>query len=398
MVSDVYFPRVNGVSTSIQTFRGELHALGHPVHLIAPDYYAPGDDETHILRVPSRTLPLDPEDRAMRTRFVWRELAALREEKFDLVHIQTPFIAHYLGVSLAKALGVPCIASYHTYFEEYLHHYVPLLPQWLGGYLARAFSRRQCAQIDGLVVPSEPMLERLDAYGINARSVVIPTGLQPDRFVPGDGAAFRAAHRIPAETPVLLCVGRVAHEKNIDFLIRMSGEARRHVPDILLLVAGEGPARGDLEELAAGLGLQGNVRFMGYLDRHRELLDCYRAADLFVFASRTETQGLVLLEAMAQGVPLVSTAKLGARSVLKEGEGVRIAEEDIGDFTAKVLGLLADGEARRRLGERGRNHAQGWSARAQAMRLAEFYADVVSDYRAGRTVSRPPLVRLTAEG
>jgi glycosyltransferase involved in cell wall biosynthesis len=391
MVSDVYFPRVNGVSTSIQTSRGELRELGHEVHLIAPDYYAPADDETHILRVPSRTLPLDPEDRAMRTRFVWRELAALREEKFDLVHIQTPFIAHYLGVALGKALGAPCVASYHTYFEEYLHHYVPLLPQWLGGYLARAFSRRQCAQLDGLVVPSEPMLERLDAYGINARSVVIPTGLQPDRFIPGDGAAFRAAHRIAAETPVLLCVGRVAHEKNIDFLIRMMDALRHSVPDALLVVAGEGPARGDLEELTSGLGLQGNVRFIGYLDRHRELLDCYRAADLFVFASRTETQGLVLLEAMAQAVPLVSTAKLGARSVLKEGEGVHIAEEDIGEFAAKVRALLADGDGRRRLGERGRTYAHGWSARAQAVRLAEFYADVVGEYRRDATAVIPSL-------
>lgn len=140
-----------------------------------------------------------------------------------------------MRIVLGKALGVPCVASYHTYFEEYLHHYVPFLPRWLGGYLARAFSRRQCAQLDGLVVPSEPMLERLDAYGIDARSVVIPTGLQPDRFAPGDAAAFRAAHRIAAETPVLLCVGRVAHEKNIEFLIRVTDELRRHVPGVLLV-------------------------------------------------------------------------------------------------------------------------------------------------------------------
>jgi len=187
----------------------------------------------------------------------------------------------------------------------------------------------------------------------------------------------------------------VAHEKNIDFLIRMTAELRRHVPDVLLVIAGEGPARGDLEELASGLGLQGNVRFIGYLDRHRELLDCYRAADLFVFASRTETQGLVLLEAMAQSVPLVSTAKLGARSVLKEGEGVHVAEEDIGDFTAKVRALLADVEGRRRLGERGRSYAQGWSARAQAMRLAEFYAEVVGEYRQGATAHNPSLAAET---
>src|SRR5687768_6798283 len=131
MISDVYFPRINGVSTSIQTFRRGLHAAGHETVLVAPEYPVQYSDagQEPIIRVASRYLPCDPEDRIMRQ----GTLRALRPElergRFDLVHIQTPFLAHYYGVSVARQLGVPVIETYHTYFEEYLHHYVPVIPR-----------------------------------------------------------------------------------------------------------------------------------------------------------------------------------------------------------------------------------------------------------------------------
>ena len=130
MISDVYFPRINGVSTSIQTFRRGLHAAGHETVLIAPQYPA-GDagQEGRIIRVPSRYLPRDPEDRIMKAGELRALRPELRKSGFDLVHIQTPFLAHYHGVSIARQLGVPVIETYHTYFEEYLHHYVPLIPR-----------------------------------------------------------------------------------------------------------------------------------------------------------------------------------------------------------------------------------------------------------------------------
>src|SRR5690349_647576 len=159
MISDVYFPRINGVSTSIQTFRRCLHAAGHETILIAPEYPArsAADPEPGILRVPSRYLPRDPEDRAMKLgafRSVRAQLARLEP---DLVHIQTPFIAHYQGTALARALRVPVIETYHTYFEEYLHHYVPLLPRTVMRFAARRFTVSQCNVLDALVVPSRAM-------------------------------------------------------------------------------------------------------------------------------------------------------------------------------------------------------------------------------------------------
>ncbi|MCX7627876.1 MAG: glycosyltransferase [Methylophilaceae bacterium] len=376
-ISDVYFPRINGVSTSIATFRRELRAKGHTVHLIAPDYYAPSEDESDILRVPARYLPMDPEDRMMRFGWTMRHLNQLHAESYDLIHVQTPFVAHYLGLKLAQTMGIPCVETYHTFFEEYLYHYIPFLPRAFMRTLARRFSRHQGNRLDGMVVPSQPMLEVLRKYGVHVPAEVIPTGLEPERFEPGNRARFRARYGIPAQRPVLLYVGRVAYEKNIGFLLHVLKRVCAQVPDALLLIAGEGPARSDLERQSRDLGLADHVMFLGYLDRHTELNDCYRAGDVFVFSSRTETQGLVLLEAMAQAVPVVSFAEMGTQDVLREGEGVWIARNDVEDFAAKVVRLLKDGAMRLRLGELGRQYAQHqWSASSKAEHLLRFYESI----------------------
>ena len=133
-ISDVYFPRVNGVSTSIRTFRQDLVDQGVDTHLVAPRYDAPPDaapEEPGVLRVPAARVPRDPEDRRMHWRALTRALDALPGSEFDLVHIHTPFVAHYAGVRFARRANLACLATYHTFFEEYLHHYLPVLPRRL---------------------------------------------------------------------------------------------------------------------------------------------------------------------------------------------------------------------------------------------------------------------------
>ena len=382
VLSDVYFPRVNGVSTSIQTFRHELRRLGHEVWVIAPDYGPPTADEDGIGRVASRRVLFDPEDRMMRPRHLLRELAAMGDRRFDLVHIQTPFVAHYAGIRLARQLGVPCVETYHTFFEEYLFHYLPILPKDAWRAVARLFSRRQCNQLDGLVVPSGAMREVLVRYGVRTAMRVIPTGMPGDAFIEGDGAAFRARHGIAADRPTLVFVGRVAFEKNIEFLLRVVAEIKRTThPDIVLIVAGEGPAEAPLRRLGTKLELESNLRFVGYLERGVELNSCYQAGDAFVFASRTETQGLVLLEAMSLGVPVVSTAVMGTCDILAAGQGALVAGEDVADFAGQVRRLLDDASLRQRLGQEGRAYARQWAAEGPVQALLTFYQDLQAKHR-----------------
>ena len=380
-VSDVYFPRVNGVSTSIRTFRQDLATCGVETLLVVPSYVqsgapssgGPPPDESGILRVPSSGVPKDPEDRRMQWGGLNRVLSTIPRGQVDVVHIQTPFIAHYAAARFARRNGVPCVATYHTFFEEYLHHYVPVLPRSIGRYLARSFTRSQCADVQALIAPSDPMRDVLLEYGVSTPIHVLPTGLPADRFNPGIAERFRSEQGIPAGRPLVTYVGRVAHEKNIEFLVKVFVEVRKTVPEAMLVIAGEGPAREPLRQLVARLGLEKDVHFAGYLDRNTGLLDCYAAANVFVFASRTETQGLVLLEAMAQGAPVVSTAELGTRSVLKAGCGALVVEEQLQPFTAAVVQVLQDPALQSDLAERGRTYARTWSSAIMARRLAELY-------------------------
>jgi 1,2-diacylglycerol 3-alpha-glucosyltransferase len=374
LVSDVYFPRVNGVSTSIQTLRGELMAGGHSVTLVAPGY---GGEEAEpgIVRVRGRAPAFDPEDRLMVWSTLNRVLSGL-PGPYDVVHVHTPFLAHFAGIRYARRHGLPVLETYHTLFEEYFYHYLPLLPHvWLKR-VARAISRWQCNRVDTVIAPSRPMREALLGYGVQTPVQVIPTGLPPEAFVPGRGEDFRTRYRLGPEQPLVLFVGRVAFEKNIGFLLHMLKALHESEPAACLLIAGEGPAYEDLQREAARLGLSESVRFTGYLDRRRELPDCYRAADLLVFASRTETQGLVLIEAMAQGTPVVALAEMGTRDVLVEGEGCRVAPDDPRAFAGLVAELLADPEQRRRLSQKAMDHAGEWRSERMAARVADLYADL----------------------
>ena len=378
-ISDVFFPRVNGVSTSINTFAKELKLLGHQVTLIAPSYGDDDRNEDWIVRIPSHKIYFDPEDRLMNFGKLKALLPWIEERHFDVIHIHTPFTAHYVGIYFGKKLDIPVVETYHTFFEDYLHHYLPFIPQFISRKLARTISRRQCNAVDGIVSPSKPMLDVLKQYGINTSSEVVATGLDESSFAKVDGESFRISHDIPLTQPMLLFVGRVAHEKNIEFLLDMHVKLIQKHPDALLVITGEGPAEESIKASIARLGLVNKVKMIGYLDRSHELIACYKAADIFVFASKSETQGLVLLEAMAQGTAVVALAELGTKSILIEGEGVLIAKDDTSDFADKVSILLSDSIKRQGIGEKGRQYAEAkWSAHALAKKVAKFYKNIIT--------------------
>lgn len=374
MVSDVYFPRVNGVSTSIETFRYALHAEGVDVQLVVPRYGKEAE-QAGIRRVAGRKIPGDPEDRLVGWRAMHAEVFAAARD-CDLVHIQTPFIAHYAGLNAARQRNLPVVATYHTLFEEYLEHYAPFLPAgWLRE-KARAFSRRQCNQLDAVVVPSTAMRKRLATYGVATPMHVLPTGIPMQNFSAGRRQAFRYQYGILSTRPVALYVGRVAHEKNIGFLLEALSHARQQRPDVLLLIAGEGPAAEDLKLQVKKLGLRDNVQFIGYLDRTQELPDCYAAADVFVFASRTETQGLVLLEAMAAGLPVIALSEMGTGDILGSGRGSISPPAEPAAFGQALADILNRPSVWQHLRLEAPAYAAEWSDRTMARRLASLYAEL----------------------
>jgi glycosyltransferase involved in cell wall biosynthesis len=238
------------------------------------------------------------------------------------------------------------------------------------------------------------MHDVLTAYGVKTPMTVLPTPVAiPEN--PGDGASFRARHGIPTDRPVLVHVGRIAHEKNIGFLLEVTAKLRESIPEVLLIVAGEGPAVPSLRRRAKQLGIGQNTRFVGYQDRSKDLWDCFAAGDVFVFSSRTETQGLVLLEAMALGIPVVSTAELGTRDVLQPDSGARVVPEEVEAFAAAVAGLLANPEVRRQLGRLARDYVERrWAVAPTTERLTGLYRSTLDRVDA-RSRSTPRLADAT---
>jgi 1,2-diacylglycerol 3-alpha-glucosyltransferase len=380
MISDVYFPRINGVSTSIKTFREELTELGHEITLIAPEYPNHTETDPDIIRIASRYLVIDPEDRLMKRKMISSLKHDLANKQFDVLHIQTPFMAHYAGIELSKALNIPRVVTYHTHFEEYLYHYLPFVPKSMMRFAARWFNRQQCNDVDSVIVPSTAMLDILRKYDIHKPIEIIATGIDERFFTPGNGDRFKQKYNIEANRPVLVHIGRLAHEKNIDFLLNMLVELRKQTPEVLLVIAGEGPAKEHLVKLSNTLGLENNVLFVGYLDRETSLLDCYCAGDIFIFASKTETQGLVLLEAMAQRIPVVSLAILGTKDILDAGKGVIVAEEDINDFSEKIQRIINSPELKEQLSNEAYDYARTWTSRAFAEKKQSFYEKTIQQY------------------
>lgn len=382
MVSDVYFPRINGVSTSIQTFREELTAAGHSVFLIAPSYEEACIDDELVMRVASRGVILDPEDRMMKYRELLRLVPALRSLEIDLIHIQTPFVAHYAGLRIARDLDVPCVTTYHTLFEEYLYHYIPWLPKPLLRWCARSFSLAQCKQVNGIITPSSIIGKLLQSYGVSDPIVTIPTGIKSHKFATGNGSAFRQKLNIADNKKLLLNVSRVAFEKNIGRLLEVLETVLVKQPDAHLVIAGEGPAKQTYIQQAKDMGIMDHVSFVGYLDRETELVDCYHAADVFVFSSCTETQGLVLLEAMAAGTPVVSVAEMGSKEVLVEGKGVLITDGSVEDFAGKVIAVLKNPQTHLELSESAKSYAREWDSNRLAEKMSAYYREIVFEWPA----------------
>ncbi|HTA65359.1 MAG TPA: glycosyltransferase, partial [Xanthomonadaceae bacterium] len=263
-------------------------------------------------------------------------------------------------------------------FEEYIANYLPWAPRsWLRLFARRA-SRKLCHDVDHLIVPSQQMAGVLDGYGITTPRTVLPTGIDLNEFAGGSGARFREQHGIAADRPTLVTVSRLAMEKNIGFLLNVVKRLVVEFPSLLFIVAGEGPDAVRLKKLAASLGLQDNVLFVGNLDRRTTLLDCYRAGDAFVFASPTETQGLVLIEAMALGVPIVSTAVMGTATVLRDTRSARISEENVDPFATHVAQLLRSSDERLALSHAGPIDAQAWSTEGLMRRVVGLYAGLAA--------------------
>ncbi|HAI20933.1 MAG TPA: glycosyltransferase family 4 protein [Clostridiales bacterium UBA8153] len=373
MFTDSYRPYTSGVVRSLDTFTRQLEGMGHRVFIFAPAY-GRHQGEAGVFRyfaVPAPTnrrfyvaIPLS-----------WRTGRTVRSLQLDVIHAHSPFGLGRLGMRHARRQGIPVVFTYHTRYDQYAH-YAPLvgvhLRSWVGR-LARDFANRA----DAVIAPTGSIKELLQEEGVRSPLRVVPTGVDPGEFSHSDPGWARQTLHLEPGRPVIVSVGRLGAEKNLEFLIRVAGRLDDRVT---LVMVGDGPLREQLETLVRQLGLAGRVKFSGQLDRP-ELGSVLKAACLMVFSSHTDTQGVVLLEALAAGLPVVAVDAPGARDMVTPGVNGFLTPPDEACFAQAVKTLLDDAQLHGEFSRAARRQAEGFSSRACAQLLVEVYREVAHQSR-----------------
>lgn len=379
--TDTYTPQVNGVTTSILIFQRELERLGHTVYIFCPTYGGrEGLDPPRVFRfysIPYRSEMMHEQRIALPiSRGIWK----FPKLKIDIVHYHVP---HYMGayaLLLAWIFKKPTIHTYHTLFVKYTH-YVKIRPS-LAVRFVKWISRVFCNHTDLILAPSQEMKRELLSYGVQKPIEVLPTGIDiPELPQPTHLQTLRK--RFPLDKKLLIFVGRFAKEKNIPLLFDvLQILEQRGVPCHLLLV-GDGPDRKRIEEEISKRGITQRITITGYI-RRSDVFSLLACADLFLFPSETETQGLVLLEAMAVGVPVVAADAMGAGEVLQDGRGGVAVPATPQAFADAAFKLLTNPVLYREKQRSAKEKATEWSSKTLTQRLVTVYKATIEGYRIRR--------------
>ncbi|MDT2813615.1 glycosyltransferase family 4 protein [Vagococcus carniphilus] len=303
--TDTYFPQVSGVSTSIRTLKQELEKRGHEVYIFTTTDPNASEDEERIIRMPSIPFISFKERRVVVRGMLYAYYVA-KDLELDIIHTHTEFGLGLLGKHVAKALEIPCVHTYHTMYEDYLHYIA-------NGKLIRPvhvkqFSKLFTTHLSGIVCPSQRVVDKLNEYDITTPKFIIPTGIDVSKFKPvpeEEKQAVKNKYQLTDEHLFLLSVSRISYEKNIQTILNGMPKVIEELPQARLLIVGEGPYKKDLEKQAEELGVSDYVIFAGEVP-NEDISPFYQAADIFVSASDSETQGLTYTESMAAKTRVVA--------------------------------------------------------------------------------------------
>lgn len=372
MFTECYHPMRNGVVVSVDSFSRVLTELGYAVTIFTahhPDQERADADNVYrfasIMPPSSARYPMAIPIAAGEARTM------LQEHHFDVIHSNSPMLMGHVATAYQRRRSIPLVFTYHTMIEEYTH-YIPLPQKWLRR-RAVALSRRYANHADHIITPTRHVAEHLRQIKVTQPITVIPTGIDVDLIdaTPAD-PTFRARQDIPEGVPLLACAGRLAQEKNLPRLLGMLREVLRHEPETHLLLMGGGPLEDELPRMAQDYGVGHRLRITGYVDR-TQVMQGFRAADLCVFASLTETQGLVLGEAMACGLAVAAVNAATTREAVPDGECGFLVPDADAPLAEAVLTLLHDNALRANMARSARARAEMLSAHRCTERLLRVY-------------------------
>ncbi|MGK0524238.1 MAG: 1,2-diacylglycerol 3-alpha-glucosyltransferase [Pseudomonadales bacterium] len=379
MFTNNYLPFIGGVPISIARLRRGLQQLGDELLVVAPRYKDQPEVEEQILRVPSLLAMGEKREFRLANIFLGRIRKRVRAFHPDIVHLHHPFWLGSLGLFMARRLNVPAIYTYHTRLEHYAH-FVPLPGLIFRNLISHALIKRFANKCDGVIVPTYSTEEYLRMIGVKTPTFVQPTGIEYKRFqtvTDGEITELRKTLKLNDEV-VFISVSRLSNEKNIDFMIEAISALRQETnKPFHFLIIGDGHQKDRLQNKIQELGLETSITLAGAIPPD-DMAVWYRLGDAFLFASKSETQGMVILEAMAAGLPVVAVRSSGIDDVIRHGFNGFKTPERQDQWCAKVKRLLEDDDLRNTLSGQALAFAKDFSVEQFASDVREIYATTLA--------------------
>ena len=377
--TNTFLPHVGGVARAVQTILEDQRRARHRVLVVAPEFAegaAPAAIERSVARIPALT-NFNATDFSVSLPFAAMLSERLAAFRTDIVHAHHPFLLGDTALREAASRQIPIVFTHHTLYERYTH-YLPIESEALGNFATEVATRfaNRCAAV---IAPSESVRDLIISRGVTVPVHAIPTGIDNARLASGRGDLARKRLRLPGDAPLIGHLGRLASEKNLSYLAEAIGRALKQIPTARALLVGDGPSRPDMEQIFADLGVADRVVFAGKLSG-APLRDACAAMDLFAFASTSETQGLVLAEAMATGAPVIALDASGVREVVQDHKNGRLLPEDTSAelFASALVQALRKPELLARWSEVARATAETLDRAKTSLRLLALYHELIS--------------------
>jgi glycosyltransferase involved in cell wall biosynthesis len=373
--TNTYFPICYGSVISIESFRKNLEKLGHTVYVFAPSHRGYKDENKKIFRYPSFLFryKIDYPVSIPISSFINNKI---KELDLDIIHVHQPFSLGKEGLRFARKLKIPVIFTYHAKYEDYVH-YVPFLPEGLLVDLVKKEAVNFANKCDLTITPSEGIKKIIKRRGVSEKLIkVLPTGIDCQSFENGNRAKIREQYAIKKDEKLFLNIGRINEEKNLKMLFKTVKELILENSKIKMMFVGEGFLKDDLLKMAKKAGISDNVIFTGFIE-YEKIKDYLKAADVYLQTSKSETQGITILEAMASEVPIVAVKATGTEDFIVNNKNGFLTKNQSKDFHDKIKFLLKNPLIKNKMIIQAKKDAKKFEEKKQAQKLENIYKKLI---------------------